>query len=277
MILNARDFGSSKFANQAVIEGYVNGCLTSASLIVNFEAFDNAINDILPDCPDLSLGIELNLTNGQSLSNLNLISDQNGILNHSFLYYFFNRKNQNLLEQIEQEFRLQIEKLQAYRKIDFIDSVGYIHSIPEIFEIVCKLAKEYGINYVKTFYEEFYIVPDFLKHLNLRYIKNLCNYIFQRYFANIDKKILTKYELQTNDFFVGLIYEKMMDSKSVLRGLNTIEEYGTAEVSVCPRKYDNQVKDLYTREFSLCLNKQLKQDIQELGFDIGSYKNISEV
>ena len=41
--------------------GYVNGFLSSASLCANGDAFDNAVNDVLPDCPNLSVGVHLNI------------------------------------------------------------------------------------------------------------------------------------------------------------------------------------------------------------------------
>ena len=52
-ILNADDFGLTQAHNQAVLEGYNNGFLTSASLCANGEAFESAVHDILPDCSNL--------------------------------------------------------------------------------------------------------------------------------------------------------------------------------------------------------------------------------
>ena len=43
-IMNADCFGMSSSDNKAVLEGYVNGFLTSASLCTNFEYFEDAIN-----------------------------------------------------------------------------------------------------------------------------------------------------------------------------------------------------------------------------------------
>ena len=59
-ILNANNFGISQEYNQAILEGYNNGFLTSATICANGETFDNAVHDILPDCPDLGIGIQLN-------------------------------------------------------------------------------------------------------------------------------------------------------------------------------------------------------------------------
>ena len=45
-ILNADDFGLSQAHNQAVLEGYINGFLSSTSLCANGAAYDNAVHDI---------------------------------------------------------------------------------------------------------------------------------------------------------------------------------------------------------------------------------------
>ena len=52
-ILNADDFGMSRANNRAVLEGYFEGILKSASLVANGKAFDEAVNSIIPQCPDL--------------------------------------------------------------------------------------------------------------------------------------------------------------------------------------------------------------------------------
>ena len=81
-ILNADDFGMSDSYNQAVLEGYSFGLLKSASLCANGEAFDNAINNIIPNCPNLSVGVHLNIIKGKSLTNAPLLTDKNNIFNN---------------------------------------------------------------------------------------------------------------------------------------------------------------------------------------------------
>ena len=76
-ILNADDFGMSKYYNKAVLEGYINGFLKSASLCANGEAFMAAINDIIPECPELSIGVHLNIIEGKALTNYPLLPYRN--------------------------------------------------------------------------------------------------------------------------------------------------------------------------------------------------------
>ena len=80
-ILNADDFGMSKDFNKAVLEGYNNGFLKSASLCANGEAFSGAVNDIIPECNGLGLGVHLNIIEGKSLTECDLLNYAQGNFN----------------------------------------------------------------------------------------------------------------------------------------------------------------------------------------------------
>ena len=85
----------------------------------------------------------------------------------------YNPKEEGFLQDLDREFRLQIEKVLAHTKITHISSYKNIHAIPKVFEIVCRLAKEYGSQYVRTHFEKPYVIPDVYKHLNRKYVKNI--------------------------------------------------------------------------------------------------------
>ena len=66
-VLNADDFGMSKAFNTAIQEGYNAGILKSTSLVANGEAFDEAVSKVVKACPDLGVGVHLNIIEGKSL------------------------------------------------------------------------------------------------------------------------------------------------------------------------------------------------------------------
>lgn len=274
IIINADGFGINNFYNQAVLEGYINGFLTSAGICVNTKAFDNAVNNILPDCPDLSVGVNLNITLGKSLTNCLLLTDNNGNFNSDFLYFLFNSNKPLLLEQIEQEFRAQVEKVCEYIKPAYISSLDSIHFIPQILKIVCKLAKEYNIPYVRTVREKIYFVPKLKKHLNLKFIKNMFKTLLLNYFSIRNKDIISEYNIKTNDYIIGLLYKNMMDNDTIIWGLNELNHDSITECIVNPSKYENTVKDSYTKEFELISDKNLEETIKNMGFEITSYKKV---
>ena len=273
-ILNADNFGKTQDYNRAVLNGYNNGFLKSASIIANGNAFDTAINEILPECQHLSLGLHINLTDGAPISNLKLLVDNTGKFNTSFTKLNKLVKKTVYLNEIEQEIRAQLEKVTSQTKIDHIDSEDNIHCIPEIFNIVCKLAQEYNINYIRTFKEEFYIVPKLQYIIHPELINNFYNLIKNNQFANINKNILKNYNIKTNDFILGSLYANFMDENTLEYGLKALnkEESLTIEAVINPCSYLSNKNDSHSNEFKLTQNKILEDTIYRMGFEITNHK-----
>ena len=83
-ILCADGFGKNKDYNRAVLNGCNNGFIRSCSIVANGEAFDAAINDILPECPNISAGINLNLTEGSAITKCLKLTDINNRFRYSY-------------------------------------------------------------------------------------------------------------------------------------------------------------------------------------------------
>ena len=273
-ILNADNFGKSKDHNRAVLNGYNNGFIKSASLIANGEAYDIALNEILPECQMLSVGVHLNLTEGKSLLKHVLITDDNANFNKTFKQFVKLAKKRDYQKEIENEFRAQIEKIQRSVKVDHIDSSNHIHAIPEIFNIVCKLATEYNIPYIRSHYEEIYIVPKPAYILNYNYIKNINNIILLNHFTNQNRKTLKMYNLKTNTYLVGVGYSGVMDKNTLYYGLKTVsdEDNIIVEASINPCSYLRNINDSHSREFKLTQDKILEDKIKRMGYDITNHK-----
>lgn len=281
-ILNADDFGMSKAFNMAVLDGYNSGFLTSASICANGKAFEPAVNEIIPECPDLGIGVHLNIIEdkaiqGQDLQNFtktNLLTNLNGEFNNGYLKLMSLSNNPIFLEQVEAEFRLQIEKVLKYTKIDHIDSHVHVHAIPKIFEITCKLAKEYEIKQVRTQFEKFYVIGDVKKHLNIKYPPNILKIILLNTFSVKNKKLIKEYGLTTNDYIIGVGYTGMMDDRTILQGLTAIKEDAVVEALIHPCNFHGKLpKNQHQIEFLITQNMDLKDKIQRLGFEITNYKH----
>src|SRR5687768_1626346 len=65
LIINADDFGLSREVNAAVIRAHTAGVLTTASLMVNEEGFDEAV-ELARNHPRLGVGLHLSLVCGHS-------------------------------------------------------------------------------------------------------------------------------------------------------------------------------------------------------------------
>lgn len=274
-ILNADDFGMSEDFNRAVLCGCNDGFLRSASICANGPAFNSAINEILPECQNLGLGIHLNIIEGKSLTCFNSITDNSGKFNCGYLRLIKKSGDKDFLKELEKEFRAQIEKVLNCSPVEHIDSHVHTHAIPPIFKLTCKLAKEYNIPFVRTQHEEFYAVPEFKKHLNLKYPPNIIKILLLNYFTAQNKKAINEYELRTNDYLIGVGYTGMMDAQTLEYGLRAVEEKNSVtEALIHPCSYLSKRKNSHTTEFAITQNKMLQDTIYRLGFEITNYKNI---
>ncbi len=275
-ILNADDFGMSEAYNRAILEGYSSGILKSASLVANGEAFEEAWKKVIPACPDLGVGIHLNVIEGKSLClGLDRLTDEEGNFNNSYVQLLLkslNKKDAVFMEQLEKEFRAQIEEVMKHTKVTHIDSHVHVHSIPAIFELVCKLASEYGIKQIRSQYEKPYIIPDVFKHLNLKYPVNLIKVMLLNFFTLLNESKVHKYQLNTNDYLIGVAYTSMMNSLTVSYGLMAIKyDRVTVEALIHPCRYEDGTIDNHFAEFQITKNKKLKEKIEKLGYEITNY------
>ena len=277
-ILNADDFGMSKAYNRAVLEGYESGILKSTSLTANGEAFEEACEKVIPACPDLGVGIHLNIIEGKSLCpDLDQLTDNQGNFNNSFgalLLKSLNPNNKAFMEQIEKEFRAQIEKVMSRTKVTHIDSHVHTHSIPKIFELTAKLAKEYGIKQIRTQFEKPYLMPDASRIFNRKYPINLVKVALLEFFTLINEKTVFKYGLTINDYLLGVSFTSMMNSLAISYGLMAIKyDKVVVEALIHPCRYEDGTIDNHFEEFQITKNQKLKEKIEKLGFEITNYAN----
>ena len=274
-ILNADDFGMSKAFNKAVFEGYSFGILKSCSLCANGEAFDEAVSDIVPKCEDLSVGVHLNIIEGKSLTNPDMLTNGDGVFNQGYISIMLKSLDKNFLNQVENEFRAQIERIQSRVKVDHIDSHVHTHAIPNIFKITVKLAKEYNIPYIRTQYEKPYFVPSIKKHLNCKYPPNVLKIILLNTFTILNKRALKNSCLKTNDYLIGVGYTGMMDDISIEYGLRAIKKDIVAEALIHPCDFEDTQDSHYT-EFLITQNEELKNKIKKLEFETINHSSLAE-
>ena len=278
-ILNADDFGMSEAFNTAILEGYQAGLLKSTSLVANGQAYDEAVNNVIPACSDLGVGVHLNFIEGKSLvKDLNTLTDSDGNFNNSYgqmIIKAYNLKNNEFLKQLETEFRAQIEKIKnSGVNITHIDSHVHTHAIPPIFELVCKLAKEYGIKQIRTQFERPYLIPDVMIHINLAYPINLIKIALLDSFTLINKPVAKKYGLNTNDYLLGVGYTSMMNALTVAYGLMSLQNKKDiiAEALIHPCRYEDGTIDNHFTEFQITKNSKLLGKIERMDYEITNYK-----
>jgi hopanoid biosynthesis associated protein HpnK len=157
IIINADDFGLCSGVNKAVAQAHTDGVLTSTTIMANMPAADEAIK-LAKQMPGLGVGVHLNVFEGKPLSkdgDINCLLNTDGSFAVSVtklsLLSVVRRKIRNA---IRTEFAAQIQwVIDNDIKPTHLDSHKHIHSFPAIFQMVCELARRFGIAAIRFTYE----------------------------------------------------------------------------------------------------------------------------
>ncbi len=244
LIFNADDFGISEGTNDAIKECFLQGIITATSIMPTAPCFLGAA-EMLSEINDVNIGVHLDIIEFQSIQkkrqNKSLLYDCDGKFNNGYLDLIRKSYSKTFMLELESEFRSQIETVLKYTKIQHIDSHVHTHAIPKIFELTCKLAKEYDIPYIRTQFEHPYFVFDLKKYFSSKYPINLIKLFLLNSFSLINKPIAQKYDLITNDCFVGIEYTGFMDKNTILCGIKKAPEASLVEVIAHPTTDKNKI------------------------------------
>ena len=161
LIVNADDFGRSPSINAAVIRAHREGILTTASLMVNEPACDEAVA-LAKENPKLGVGLHVALLHGRSAlppeKIPGLVNERGEFSNNpvaSGMRFFFRRE---LRAQIENEIAEQFARFKATElKLDHVNGHLHIHLHPVVFEILMRRAREWGITHFRFTRDPFWL------------------------------------------------------------------------------------------------------------------------
>lgn len=166
VVINADDLGICPETNAAIEIAFRRGILTSASLMPNMPAFDQAVDQMIASNPRLGIGLHLVLTSGPSVAHpgaVPLLVDGEGRFRHGFggiCRLLAGRSRRAALAQVRMELQAQFEKVRsAGVAIDHVDGHQHVHMIPQIWRSVLELAPRYGCTVVRLSDERFFGEP----------------------------------------------------------------------------------------------------------------------
>ena len=272
LILNGDDFGISHETNQAIIRAHRDGLLTSASLMVNGRAAEEAIA-LAKAHPNLSIGIHLVLIQGRPVlppQEIPGLVMENGDFRtdpvRAGMAFFF---LPSLAAQINKETEAQIKKFLATGiPLSHINGHLNIHVHPTVFPILIRLATRYGIKAMRLPREEL--------TMNLRldrghWIQKLTHWMIFTLLSRYADWRLKDSGFRIPDRAYGLLQSGRM-TESYLTGLLEAMDHETCELSFhlgaapdWPSYYDGQ------GELSVLLSRTLKKRIQRSGRELISY------
>src|SRR5450432_2817972 len=152
LIVNADDFGMTEGTNQAIVDAYQTGIVTSTSLLANGYSFDHAVK-LARKFPGLGIGVHLTLTEGPAVAAIvPELLGADGLLPLSNQPVVRKLMRSGLPRAaIQREFEAQITKvIDAGINPTHLDGHKYIHLLPGITSIVAALATRFGIQVVRV-------------------------------------------------------------------------------------------------------------------------------
>jgi len=159
LILNADDFGLTRGINRAIAELHAAGVLTSATLMANGPAFDDAV-EIARAQPTLGVGCHIVLTDGRPLCVPETIPTLIGPDGKNFrasLGQFFLAATRGKISEadIAREATAQIQRLQAAGiNVTHIDTHKHTHILPRVARPLLAVAESAGIPAIRNPFEQ---------------------------------------------------------------------------------------------------------------------------
>jgi hopanoid biosynthesis associated protein HpnK len=159
LIINADDFGLTPGINRAILELHQAGVLTSATLMANGPAFDDAIA-IAHTNPALGVGCHVVLTDGIPLSPPQSIPTLLGPDGKNFRptlssFLIAALRGRISAEEIAREALAQIQRIQqAGLEVTHLDTHKHTHILPSVARPLLAVAEENGIGAIRNPFEE---------------------------------------------------------------------------------------------------------------------------
>ena len=251
LIVETDDLGLSRSFNAGIRVAATRGVVTSSCVRVNGAAFEEAVKEVVPDLPGLGLGVHLNIVEGSTIRPAvprgSPLVDAGGAYRMSFPALLLRQRDRRLLAEIEADFRHQIETARArLPRVDHVSSHQHSHAVPVLFEMVCRLAVEYDIPFVRFLRERFVVAGSLPSHLAGWYAANLVKVAILNHLAPANARSARRLGVRTNDWFVGIAYTGRMDSGRILRGLRALpRDAGLVEVLTHPCPFVGDPAELF--------------------------------
>jgi hopanoid biosynthesis associated protein HpnK len=268
LVVNADDFGRSHAINQAVIQAHQRGILTTASLMVNEAATDEAVA-LARENPRLGVGLHLTLLLGHSALPHQQIPglvgpDQAFPTNPAgaaFRYFW----KPALREQLRAELRAQFHKFKATGlTLDHVNGHLHLHLHPTVFGLLMEDAAELGI-------ERFRLTFDPLR-LNLhlasgRLAYRLLHVLIFHTLSRRARPALTRRGIRHTQYVFGLLQNACVDEPFALNLLEHLPP-GDSEL------YSHPSLDEFKNEFDALVSPRARARVAQLGIQLVRYQDL---
>ena len=247
LIVNADDFGLTPGVNRAIIECHTRGIVTSATLMANSPAFDDAVL-LVRENPSLGAGLHFNITEGRPIASASrvrsLLDEQDEFLGASTALAKRAILGRLRIEEVVVELRAQIEKaLSAGIELTHVDSHKHSHALPAICEAIAGTINEYGINAMRLPRESWCFDPN---AGSFKLIGQSLGALALSQLCRAGEAKLRKADVRTTQAFFGITRTGFWDKQWLMDLIGRLPD-GVSELMCHPGYDDDELGRVKTR------------------------------
>lgn len=260
LILNADDFGYTKGINEGIIRAHRDGILTSATLMANGPAFDDAVERAKTN-PKLGIGCHLVLTGGFSVApreEIPSLADAEGRLPESLAGLVTRLSFGSVrTKDIERELRAQIKKIRrAGIELTHVDTHKHTHVHPRVMSAIGRIAQEFGITRVRNPIENPRDSWRTARSEHAGLVGSMAASLAVRSVGSWFSSAARRFGLRSPDHFLGLAVTGRLSATALCRLIDTLPE-GSTEIMLHPGVHDAELVDSGSR---LQMHRQLEME-----------------
>jgi chitin disaccharide deacetylase len=283
LIVNADDFGLTQGVNRAIVEAHSIGVVTSATLMANGQAFDDA-SQRATSTSRLSVGCHVVLVDGSPV----LAGKQTSTLSNPHSNGCFYEKLSGFAlrvirgtidaDEIEAEATAQIRKLQAAGiAVSHLDTHKHTHIFPAVLRPLLRAARACGVRAVRNpFGPVHFSVLINYPHLWKRYGE----VTVLRRLGRTFRSSVASAGMVTPDGTVGIVGTGAMDNRLFGSIMNCLPE-GTWEFVCHPGYNDPDLNRIQTRlresrvvELRILTSPETRETLARSGIQLISYREL---
>jgi hopanoid biosynthesis associated protein HpnK len=262
LIINADDFGYTRGVNEGIIRAHRDGILTSATLMANGAAFEDAVERAKAN-PKLGVGCHLVLTGGNCVApreKIPSLADSQGRLPLS-LGALVTRLSLGAIRtaDIEAELSAQLEKIRrAGLELTHVDTHKHTHVHPRVMSAIGRVAQRHGISRIRNPIEGFHDSWRTARSEHTGLALNMAASTAVRSVGSWFQSTARRYNLRSPEHFLGLAITGSVSAAALCRLIETLPD-GRTEIMTHPGYCDAELRQTDTR-----LNQQRETELDGL-------------
>jgi chitin disaccharide deacetylase len=293
LIVNADDFGMTRGINRAIVEGCEQGIVTSATLMANSGAFEDAVrraDQLARNQRPISVGCHIVLLDGEPVlppdrvcSLLEpVVNGGSSRLRTSLSDFARCALTGKLIpEEIEAEADAQFERIQAAGlALSHFDCHKHTHMFPAVLQPLLRAAKARGIRAVRNPFGKLFPLPIGRVLRSPKLWTRFAQMSLLRNFATSFQSEVQKHGLRTPDGSVGVLVTGVLDPSCFACIAENLPE-GTWEFVCHPGYDDADLDQIRTRlrqsreqELAILTSPEAKAALQQRGIELISYHDL---